>query len=294
MSSTILKRLIVIILFINIFKVFAQNTQQYPDFVRGWQQTEALINPGAFTLDSSYASVYALQKIRTGPLKKIGFKTALAELKAIKNQGVHSFRVILYSETEGPFISRPRWYGNYAYQMRLSNDFNVGLGVAYGYVQNRFEAPTALNGNNTVSDGAIGLKVKYKELEFGASVLQLFNNAILTGSEVSLELTQYASFTTLYAINLTEKYRLVPAVNYRYLPEGKDDVLLTLEMVYNQYYAFGIIQEISKGVSFYLKSTRLFKDLPLSFLFLYKTPLFANTPNSFNNYEIGVGYSLNR
>ena len=273
---------------------FAQNTQQYPDFVRAWQQTEALINPASFSLDSTYAKAFALQKFRTGPLKKIGFKTLVSELNVTKDYGTHSFRFIAYSETEGPYISRPRWYGTYAYHMKLANDLNVGLGLTYGYVQNKYDVPTALNGNEGVSDGAIGLKVKYKQLEFGASSLQLFNNSILTGKEVSLELARYYNFTSLYRIDLNNKFGLIPSIYYRYLPQGKDDVLITLEMDYNNQFAIGVIEEVIKGVSFYIKSTNLSESIPISLLMLYRTSLFSNTPTQFNHYEIGLGYQFNR
>ena len=211
-----------------------------------------------------------------------------------KRNGLHSFRGIVFSETEGPYISRPRWYGNYAFQLQLAEVVSVSLGVSYGYVQNKYDAATVLNGNSGVSDGAVGIKLNYKLLEFGASSLQLFNNSIVTGEKVTLELARYYTFTGVYQIPISSQFSIHPSVYYRFLPYGVNDVLLTTELVYDERFSFGVIEEIRKGVAFFLQANDLMYDVPLTVLLLYRTTMFSNVPAQFNHFEIGLGYSINR
>lgn len=276
------------------FLGIAQQNVQYPDFLRAWNQVEVLSNPAALQHDSIVFEATLIQKSRMGPLKNIGFKIGVGEWYVRKKNSTHSFKGIAFSETEGPYISRSRWYGNYAYQLTLANELSASLGVNYGYVQNKYDAVTVLNGNSGVSDGGVGFKLQFKALEIGASSLQLFNNAILTGEKVTLELSRYYTFTTSYALECNELFQLTPSIYYRLLPQGVNNVLLSLELEYNYNYAIGMVGEVHKGMAFYVQSSQLFTELPVSFLFLYRTSIFSNLPAQFNHVEMGLGYRFNR
>ncbi len=242
--------------------------------------------------DTGSVLLKAVNKSRTGPLNKIGLTFVSAALiLENNNQSQHIIRFIGISEKEGPYISRPRAYLNYAYQLPLSRSVKLSAGFSLGVVQNNFQnANTNSNYQQIMPDAQLSLGLLCRSWKFYASSLQLLNNTNGVEQNGTTKLQRYYAFTILKSTEVSPFFSLETDLFFRLKKEQNNDALLKTGFLYSEKVGTGVIWSYNQGTSFYVEVKELFEAFPISINYLYRSNLLSNIPKEYNHSEIGLSY----
>ena len=283
--------LLLFIILLNL-PVSGQNNAVYPDQFGAYFNNMYLISPAYVPADTKMNLNFAY-KTRTGALNKIAtFNFAFTRVFNNTKSNNHLVRLYFYNEKDGPYIHRTRVYANYAYKIKLGDELFLSSGIAIGFAQTAFTAPSSTgNGNSIAPDASIGLSVNYKKLEAGLSVNQLLNS-IVNPVVASIEYERYYNSYIQYIFKLSPFINLKSGMLWRYLPSYRDDINIFGMLDYKDFISVGSCYNYNKSFSF-IVSTKLHVGTESILLsFIYNTPFFTKLPAWTDSVELNGGYTF--
>ena len=147
----------------------------------------------------------------------------------IKIDAINSGSGIYYSYDEIGNLSTNVILVNYNYQFTIRENHHLGLGISFGYQEQKIEdnwnpnnqfIDPAIPGNSTAStfNAAVGLKYRFKKFCFGLSVKNLTDPSYgHEGTHWQFEYPNYRASYILstYSIKLSESFDLEPGIFFR-------------------------------------------------------------------------------
>lgn len=284
----IYKHLIYIIITIIACRPLQAQNYYLPDYYASSSlYNVALINP-AYLPDASRFSLGSVYKSRTGLLNEVASTAAYGaiHLKPEKRVG-QALRLLFFNEKEGPYISSPKGYANYALKIPINEDISLYTGLALGMASMSFTAASGM-GTVQVPDGNAGCIFKFKKLEIGASAYQIFNSS---GRAVSSVFT-FKRFFQFYAQSekeLSAYWSLKGNVFWR--SQALYDLAnATLLLQYKDMLSFGTMYQLRRGTSF-LAAFQINQDThPIKLHVAYNSLLLNTISVSTGSFEIGLQY----
>lgn len=271
---------------------FGQSTAVYPDIFGAYFNNMPLISPSYIPRDVKM-NLSLSYKTRTGALNKIStLNFAFTRVININKPNNHMVRLYFYNEKDGPYIHKPRAYANYAYKIKLAEDTYVSTGIALGFAQTGFTAPSSTaNGNSISPDGSLGITFSHQKLDAGFAVCQMFNSVV---NPVIAPITYRRYFNTYinYTFKLSNFVNLRSGFLWRSLPSYQDDVCLFGMFEYKEIISLGSCYNYNKSLSFVLSTNlRIGKESVLISL-VYNTPFFTKLPAWTDSVEMNGGYNF--
>lgn len=235
-------------------------------------------------------SLNTIHTLKPGSRGKIGLRIFDASFKLSKDSLSvnHVLKVLVSNELEGPYIQRPRLYGNYAILIPLSWDKSLYAGTSLGFSGSYIDAiGVSAATNYTVPDGSIGLGFQSSKLDIGATMLHVFNQRI-NSHVLAQQLKRYYHFHALYKMALDEKFTLQPAVFIRYFSDIPIQVNGSISVNYFERIEVGIQAQNQAGISIVSSIQTPLRQSKLHLLFVYNSGLFSKSPVFFRGYEVGA------
>jgi hypothetical protein len=283
---------ILLVLLVQHMTVLGQNTAIYPDQFGAYFNNMYLVSPAYIPLETKM-DINLAYKTGTGALNKIStFNVAFTRVLNYTKPNNHVARVYFYNEKDGPYIHRSRAYANYAYKIKLGEKLFLSSGVAIGFAQTAFTAPSSTgNGNSLAPDAAVGVSMNYKKFEAGVAINQLLNSTI---NPVAAPI-KYGRYINSYIQNT---FTVSPFVNikcgalWRHLPSYTDDISIFGILEYKDIISIGSSYKYNKSLSF-IVTTKINIGTERIFLsFIYNAPFFSKLPAWTDSAELNGGYSF--
>jgi type IX secretion system PorP/SprF family membrane protein len=283
---------ILLVLLIQNIPVLGQNTAVYPDQFGAYFNNMYLVSPAYVPLETKM-DINLAYKTGTGALNKIStFNVAFTRVLNYSKPNNHVARVYFYNEKDGPYIHRSRAYANYAYKIKLGKKLFLSSGVAIGFAQTAFTAPSSTgNGNSIAPDVAIGVSMNYKKFEAGVSINQLLNSTI----NPVVAPIKYGRYINSYIQNT---FIVSPFVNikcgalWRHLPSYTDDISVFGMLEYKDVISIGSSYKYNKSLSFIVTTKINIGTERILLSFIYNTPFFTKLPAWTDSAELNGGYSF--
>lgn len=269
---------------------YSQSGRIYPDVFSAFFTNMALVNP-SYVPQEGNVDLMSYYKFRQGLLSDVStFMASGHKVWRRENKPEHLARLIFFNEKEGPYISSPRAYGNYALKQRLSSDADIGGGVSLGLAGINYSTPSGA-GSFTVLDGNIGLGLNYRKISIGMAAIQAFNaEGIAVSSPVR--------FQRFYNLHFSAEKTVSPDLDlnsyflWRSLPGLPDQYIGALTLFYRRFLEVGALYFRPRGVS-YLSTFILNPEKnPLHFSIAYNTAFLGSNPLWGNSFEIGLKYRV--
>lgn len=271
---------------------FGQSTDVYPDLFGAYFNNMALVSP-AYIPQEVKMNLSLSYKTRTGALNKIStLNVAFTRVFNVDKPNNHMLRLYFYNEKDGPYIHKPRAYANYAYKIKLRKDTYVSTGVALGFAQTGFTAPSSTaNGNSISPDGSLGITFSYKKLDVGFAACQMFSS-VVNPVVAPITYKRYFNSYVNYTFRLSNFVQLKSGFLWRSLPSYQDDVCLFGMLEYKELISFGGCYNYNKSLSFVLSTNlRVGRESVLISL-VYNTPFFTKLPAWTDSVEMNGGYNF--
>ncbi|WP_245553851.1 type IX secretion system membrane protein PorP/SprF [Cytophaga aurantiaca] len=272
--------------------VFGQNNAVYPDQFGAYFNNMYLVSPAYVPADTKMDLNFAY-KTRTGALNKIStFNFAATRVLNYTKPNNHVIRLYFYNEKDGPYIHRTRAYANYAYKIKLGEDLFLSSGLAIGFAQTGFTAPSSTaNGNSMAPDAAIGLSVNFKKIEAGIAVNQLLNS-IVNPVAAPVKYERYYNSYIQYTFKLSPFINLKSGMLWRYLPTYSDDINVFGMLEYRDVFSMGSCYKYNKSLSFIVSAKLHVGKESILLSFIYNTPFFSKLPAWTDSVELNGNYSF--
>lgn len=273
--------------------VFGQsNTAVYPDQFGAYFNNMYLVSPAYVPLDTKM-NLNAAYKTRTGALNKIAtFNFAFTRVLNYSKPNNHVARIYFYNEKDGPYIHRTRAYANYAYKLKLGNELYLSSGIAIGFAQTAFTAPSSTaNGNSIAPDASIGLSVNYKKLEAGFAVNQLLNS-VVNPVVAPIEYSRYYNSYIQYTFMISPFVNIKSGMLWRALPTYNDDINIFAMLEYKDVFSLGSCYNYNKNFSFIVSTNIHVGKESILLSFIYNTPFFTKLPAWTDSMELNGGYTF--
>lgn len=283
---------ILLVLLLQNIPIMGQNTAVYPDQSGAYFNTMYLISPAYVPLDTKM-DLNLAYKTGTGALNKIAtFNVAFTRVLNYTKPNNHVARVYFYNEKDGPYIHRSRAYANYAYKIKLGKELFLSSGIALGFAQTAFTAPSSTgNGNSIAPDAAIGVSLNHKKLEVGLSINQLLN-ATINPVVAPIKYERYINSYIQNRVNVSPFLNLKCGVLWRYLPSYSDDISIFGMLEYKDVISFGSSYKYNKSLSFIVSTNIHIGTERILLSFVYNTPFFTKLPAWTDSVELNGGYAF--
>lgn len=269
-----------------------QSNLYFPTYFTAYFQNLSQITPASVSEErkTEFSCAY---KSLTGAFRKISsYNFSAARFFRNEKDRVHVARLQFFNEHEGSYITSPRVYANYAYQIPLNETLNVFAGAAFGTAGVYYSAPTTTQSSFFLPDGSFGLGLKSHWFEIGACAMQLFNgNFTPVANTVTMKryYHSYASFQKEWPSEWTLKGYFLG----RFLPKFSSEYFAALSISYAKQVTLGSSVKYGAGISFFTMLGLDTHEDKLQLLLNYNSPLFSLIPAYQSNLEIGLSYILN-
>ncbi len=264
----------------------------YPDIYSSYSVNRVVLSPSYIPENGNYG-VSGVYKFKPGEANIALYDISAMAVKNLDNNNKQLFRLSFYNEKEGPYISSPRAYGNYAYRISLSKETSLSAGIAMGFVSRQFSAPSATGvGNVFMPDANAGVEFSYKQFHASAAMYQLFQSEG-TAIEAKLKLNSYYQVYCEQGVPLSDQWELKPQVLLRVLPEVTNQWLGGVTIDYKKMIMISSIYTQRRGVAFQAMVKIVNDYFPLTISVLYNSALLSQTPVWLNSTELGVSYLNN-
>ncbi len=270
----------------------AQSFTTYPDILSLTLFNEALLNPG-YISEEGRSDLFFGHKFQTGALKDVSSSFFSADRTFRKESGMaQTLRLLFFNEKQGPYISKPRGYLNYAYQIPLRENLQVYAGAILGLAGAYYSVPgSSGNQATTLPDGGIGAGIKSDRFTIGAAALQMFNSSAQPYT-ATLVLGRYYHVHARYELPLGLDWKVKGQVLWRHLPATQDQGYVLACLSYVDRAQVGSIWRVGKGLTFFLALEPHYHEDRLLLSFAYNTAITGDTPAWQNSMEVNVGYRI--
>lgn len=264
-------------------------TPLYPDIYSSYAINKVVLTPSYIPTVGKYG-MSGVYKFKPGESNIALYDMSAVLVSNLENSNKQVFRISFYNEKEGPYITSPRGYGNYAYQVAISQNTMLSAGVALGFVSKQFSAPSATGiGNAFMPDANAGLSLQWKQFHSSIAMYQLFQSEG-KAIDAKLKLNSYYQFYVNQVVVLNELWQLKPQVLLRVLPQVTNQWLGGISLGYKKQLEVASIYTQRRGVAFQAIVKIDNTYLPISISVLYNSGLLSQTPVWLNSMEIGVDY----
>jgi hypothetical protein len=254
--------------------IHAQVNDIYPDTYINFFTNYSIYNPSFFS-EAKDLEVYTNYKSRMAPFNSVA-TLSLTGAIYIKDKQQNNRQLIrghLYNEREGSYIQQPRAWIDYAYKVKINEDFNASFGISVGLNQFNVSAPSSTaNGNSTAPDVSIGTLLSYKKLKLGGTFKQLLNSKIQPlGATL-----RYKSF---FIVHGTYKHRFVNRneldIHVLMNIYNSKNIHHSTALLYTFYKSvtFGMMYKHIYGISGIIQYTVSLQNFDVLFSIAYQTPI---------------------
>lgn len=266
----------------------AQNSFYYPNSFNAYFLNFSQITPAYFP-EEGKVELTSGYKSLTGAFRKISSYNFTAARIFKKNENSHLARLQFYNEKEGSYISSPRAYANYGYQVSLNENLKIVSGVSLGFAGLYYSAPNTTQSSFNVPDGSLGVSLKSDWIEIGASAFQIFNSSFKPlKSTVTLE--RYYNLHASLKKEWSSDWFVKAYGLYRILPSAEPDIIITGSIGYTRNIEAGMSVKYGNGISLFGVFSPEIGEDRLKILINYNSPLFSLVPKYQSNIEIGLAY----
>lgn len=273
-----------------IYSVKGQSGILYPDVFSTYFYNMALVNP-SYVPEEGNVDLMAVHKFRRGLLSDVSTFAATGQRAwRTEKKPTRVARLIFINEREGPYISSPKFYGNYAMQLPLSSEASLMAGVSLGFSGVNFSAPSGA-GSLMLLDGGVGLGLKYKKINIGASSMQAFNSE---GTVIS----SIIRLQRFYNINASGETSISPSLDlkgyflWRSLTALPDQYILATSLFYRRFFEGGALYAWNKGASFFGALTLNPEENALFMSVTYNSGFLSSNPVWAGSLELGLQYRV--
>ena len=261
----------------------------YPDIYSSYSVNKVVLSPSFIPENGNYG-LSGVYKFKPGEANIALYDISAMAIKNLDNNNKQLFRLSFYNEKEGPYISSPRAYGNYAYRIGLSKEASLSAGIALGFVSRQFSAPSATGvGNVFMPDANAGVELSYKKFHASVAMYQLFQSEG-KAIEATLKLNSYYQLYCEQAFILSDQWELKPQLLLRVLPEVTNQWIGGSECSYKKLIEISSIYTQRRGVAFQAMVNIVNDYFPVTISVLYNSALLSQTPVWLNSTELGVSY----
>lgn len=248
-----------------------------------------MISP-SFIPDHGNYGFSGVYKFKPGEPNVALFDINAVVIKELENNHKQLFRISFYNEKEGPYISSPRGYGNYAYRVVLSTTTSISAGVSLGFVSRQFSAPSATGtGNVFMPDANAGVAFKHKNTHASVAIYQLFQSEGKV-IDAKLRLTNYYQFYGEQVFMLSDQWDLKPQLLLRILPEVTNQWIGGASLAFKKQLELSSMYTQRRGIAFQAMVKVVNDYFPITISVLYHSALLSQTPVWLNSTELGVSY----
>lgn len=272
------------------FLVKGQHYSLYPQLNSTFQQQKVWVNP-AYVSEVGNYSLNFQTHFRTVNRGQAGLYFFDGGTWIRKDSVAHGFRLLVANEKEGPYISRPRAYVNYALLRPLTRHWSLYSGVSFGFFSTFISAATTtLNNNFMLPDGNIGFGIKNKRLDGGFSIMQAFDNEI---AEVRhLKLRRYYHYHFSYQQPVNNNFVVELSGFYRHFLDLDNQLTTSLEVEYKNQLSMGTLYHTLNGVSFLFNYSDEIYQTRYSLFLTYNLGITAASRKLSQSMEMGVGLNF--
>lgn len=239
-------------------------------------------------------------------LQWVGFKNAPRNFYlnfhgSYKNKAKHGYGVQLLSEQFG-IVGRTGIFLNYAYQIKIKNDWKIGLGIRPGFVQYRvrlYDAVIADEGDpifigNTYSGNAFdvstGFRVYSNKFEFSGSLDHVLGNGIKT-KMYNQNLQFHYTLATSYRFTFKKGWELRPGILFRYTKPVPPQLSVMAQVSFKNTYFAGLNFRTNDALGIYI-GYRWKDRLHISYGYDYSYSKIRKY--SSGSHEIGISFVITK
>lgn len=229
-------------------------------------------------------------KVRSGVYSDISTLAANIQKTIQSDRQWHSGRLMFQNEKEGPYISRPRFYGNYSIRISINNKWTLFGGAAIGLVNSNYNTPSKVI-NTTLPDGALGIILTYENSLFGMSSNQIFNN--FPSSIPSIKLNRYYNFHFETTIPIQEDIDFKTYLACRYFSDIPAQINGIFSLLFNAIIETGVGYNYQRGTAFFTSYIMKKENINLLKIgVLYNNSLLQKSQVLGNSLELNLGYNF--
>lgn len=264
----------------------------YPDLYSQYDANMYLVN-AAYVPNEIATELSAFYKFQQGAFKDVATMSfSAAKFFRNENESVHALRVSVFNEKQGPYISSPRGYAHYAYELPLGEETKLAGGLAMGFAgMNYTGVSTTGDVNVLMPDASSGIVFKFRTLHLGAAGQQLLNSKTKPFAG-QIELKRYFHFHIGHELDLNENWKWKYYALYRLLPTIPHETVLGTSVVFREAIGLGSVYRSNGGIALYGEIALDSEKDKLKLIFNYNSSFFQLVPSFQNSIEIGVGYVL--
>jgi len=270
--------------------VKGQSAPLYPNAFSGYFFNPYIVNP-SYVPEQGNVSIAAYYRFRSGFFSDINsFLFSAEKIVRTKKGANHAIRLNIYNDREGPYISKPKAYLNYALKLPISSNSALFAGIALGVSSISFTAPSGA-GSIILPDGNLGVGLKLHQVRMGLSSGQIFNSE---GTIISsaLKLERYYNVDFSIKQQLSAFWTINGYFYWRDFSGIPDEFSFSGSLEYNESLQFGGIYKWKQGIS-WLASVQINKEgNPLFISFIYNSAFLSTIPLWNDSYEIGIKYGI--
>lgn len=267
----------------------AQISSLYPDQFSSFFYNKSFINPAYFP-ENGESEILLQSKLRSGIHSDIStFGASIQKTFGDENRQLHSVRVSLFNEKEGPYISTPRGYVSYGININIKDDLSLAAGVSLGMVNPNYNTPSRAV-STIIIDGAAGAILRYKQTQIGLSCNQLFNNASTDNRAFNL--------SRFYGLYIDQSFKVSPFLNLKgqvlilYYTDIPTQFNGAISGYYKQLFDFGVGYRNTSG-SYLFSTIKINPESqhPLSVGALYNSTFLSTVQVLGASFELFLKYS---
>ncbi|MBY0425068.1 MAG: type IX secretion system membrane protein PorP/SprF [Cytophagales bacterium] len=211
------------------------------------------------------------------------------------SRNFHRLGLQWLNNRDGEYFQRNRIYGRYSWQMALSKNSSISVGVAVGVVNYAVASSSASGGGAATSpDANLGIWYMRKYAQLGVSFQQIFNNS-LSPINQPIPLAQYFNFNGNLRTDLGRNSYLSTFAMVRYQNEMPFYGELASFLTIYKHFETGVNYRHGRGLAMLLgvQSVNIgIGELRFMASYLISTRNFSNVSD--NVLEFSLGYTLLR
>jgi hypothetical protein len=268
----------------------AQNQSLYPDNFLNSSTVKTWVNPSLIVSDSVDYEVNLASKNRINTLGNVAINQLDAGLFFGKLKYNQQLKVLLLNEKEGPYISRPRAYFNYAIRLPINKETELALGTSFGFASSFIDASAiSSNSNFLAPDASLGISMRHNNLELGLSSMQFLNNTI-TSEVYAQKLRRYYHLHSSYTFVLQNNYALKVLGLYRYYSDLANQYNLGLVVQKRELFEAGALYQNINGFSAFAQYSFVFDKQKINCGLTYNTGLFSVSRTVNQGFELAINF----
>lgn len=272
----------------------AQVHDRYPSLFFQYYNNLKLINPAEVSLGSK-VNIDAGSQFFTGDFSNIGSYYATSSYMFSGNDSSVSKQAIglnLIGEREGSIFSNNRLYGSYSLRRKLSDEYELAMGLAVGMASYVIQAtPNSAGGGAQAFDGNVGLSVSSSYIKFGIAINQFANNT-LTPLVERLVLKRFFEGYIQHYWDISASTQLKSILHTRIQSGLQLRPNLTEMLMFRELFAFGFTYTFERQYGFLIGLEKIpLLQGNIKTYFSYHLPVnHPNVAQNMNTVVIGLSY----